>query len=494
MENANNAIRMLMTSGFTKEAAAGICGNIYVESNHWNLYAIGDNGKAFGLCQWRGTRRKLLEKRSNSTRPSFEQQIDFIRFEWFTKPSEGGDSAYNYRKELLAAKTPDGAAEIVCNRYERPSVPHMSERKERAKKYYNSYKEGGILTRVKDAIKPNNKNIYDGFLNAVQKSLDSVNAKIKIGYSNDTKNNNAVKSIVRTDGGTEKMDLVFDIILNGYYDYVQRVDWIMPDSDNDAPLSNPKEITVKISEKVEPQSRKVYVKRKKGSTDNTYGPDDSTVNKSLLKSLYKRYKGDATYKNELKQFNFDIFKNIASEIKDCDTLMTEQYNIGKGVTINEGGMIANWNAKKAAKWLICSTDDKITQHICAFAVQQAIIAGGISCPSGDGYRKALNLQKSGYWEFIKTGTTSTSQISGLNPQVGDVIGMTHGKNESAYGHVCMYCGSQYGWVSDYQQKNEPYPYTGQLGKYWVVRYKGGDKTITQKPQSCYNGKCLNKCT
>ena len=487
MENANNAMRMLMTSGFTKEAAAGICGNIYVESNHWNLYAIGDNGKAFGLCQWRGTRRKLLEKRSNSTRPSFEQQIDFIRFEWFTKPSEGGDSAYNYRKELLAAKTPDGAAEIVCNRYERPSVPHMSERKERAKKYYNLYKEGGILTRVKDAIKPNNKNIYDGFLNAVQKSLDSVNAKIKIDYSNDTKNNNAVKSIVRTDGGTEKMDLVFDIILNGYYDYVQRVDWIMPDSDNDAPLSNPKEITVKISEKVEPQSRKVYVKRKKGSTDNTYGPDDSTVNKSLLKSLYKRYKGDASEgnKKELQQFNFDIFKNIASEIKDCDTLMgngNSNLQSPSGViSANPKIKIDGWDVGKSIAWIETHASTCNSEYCgkgaCASYVEDAIgckDSGLRRMDTSEVYHKspgskfATNLWYDGIlanadgngngFKMIHIGKcTPNDRETNIKLQAGDVaiIGRDAKYDGGKY-HACIWSGNQ--WISDYKQGKKMSPY------------------------------------
>ena len=74
--------------------------------------------------------------------------------------------------------------------------------------------------------------------------------------------------------------------------------------------------------------------------------------------------------------------------------------------------------------------------------------------------------------------------------------MTHGKKENAAGHVCMYCGSEYGWISDYVQHNRPYPigYYKDPGKYWVVRYKGGGQTASN-PQHCMKTskgtKCLN---
>ena len=59
----------------------------------------------------------------------------------------------------------------------------------------------------------------------------------------------------------------------------------------------------------------------------------------------------------------------------------------------------------------------------------------------------------------------------------------------------MYCGKQYGWISDFKQYNRPYPYSKKgKGKYWIIQYKGGGKATTAKPQRCFGKKCLNQCS
>jgi hypothetical protein len=250
--------------------------------------------------------------------------------------------------------------------------------------------------------------------------------------------------------------------------------------------------------------------------DNTYTIKNSTnkvpaktsdgkiqVNDKLLNALSKQYGVINNENNGFKKDNpqFSEALNVFEEINitNCGSIMGGNVNPNGGGKITEGGMIDNWNANKAANWLACASKDS-SLHICAFAVQQAVVAGGIEfertpkySSSCNGYRVALNLQETGKWELVGNGRTDKKTQINFKPQVGDIIGMTKGSNTEAPGHVCMYCGQQYGWISDFKQGQRPYPYS-QVGEYWIVRYKGGAKTTTANPGRCFGGKCLNNCS
>ena len=110
------------------------------------------------------------------------------------------------------------------------------------------------------------------------------------------------------------------------------------------------------------------------------------------------------------------------------------------------------------------------------------------------------MLNSKHWECVASGKTATREIKNLNPQIGDIIGMTRGEDFGYCGHICMYCGSKYGWISDFKQYDKPYVYTKYgAGTYWMIRYKGGAKKTSQtQPIRCLpvDGKirCLNKCS
>ena len=531
--------KLIDTYDYNDYAAAGIVGNMYVESYDYSNtkkrfkydLVIKDSGTSGGLCMWHNgnlidcvemketnlghntTKIEYSEEVKNKyssllRRNGLEAQLKFLKNTMTNDGSNYVPLEFNkYNSIALQAKSASVAAQKFRELYERSQDKTEAQKKtnqeryDAATKFYNLKKKPNSAKK----ITPNNQDIYNAFLIAVQKSLESTNTNISIERVDNSSNSSSnYMKIAQKDKGSEKMDLVFDIILNGYYEYVQSLYWVMNESSKDF-LQKPSYIEVSVLEKDKVQTNNRIVgiirdKKKNEDMKKRFDTNANEVNSSLMKSLYKKYKGDNSHEKEIPQFNnFDIFKDI--QVENCDTLMEEYYNTEKGITINEGGMIDNWNAKKAAQWLVCATNGKTSQHICAFAVQQAIIAGGISFDrvskyknSCNGYRVALNLEETKNWVFVKTGTTETRQISGLNPQIGDIIGMTNGQNESEAGHVCMYCGSRYGWVSDYQQKNEPYPYSGKKGKYWVVRYKGGAKNINPKPLTCFGKKCLNNCS
>lgn len=532
-------MQKLENLGYNKYAAAGIVGNMYVESydyfkggtgKHFRYdLVVKDSGTSGGLCMWHnGNLIDLVEGKtkglghnpthitySESVREEYSKklrklgldaQLTYLKNTMDADKSKGNyvPLEFNkYNKMAEDAKSASVAAQKFRALYERSADKTAKQREVNQKRYDAAddfYKLATGQSSQKKTSEPDKsveKDIFKGLFNAVQKSINSTNKACELSmrmYIKKSEFSDGIMEITQADGNNDKLPLVFDILLNGYYDYLQKLWWVSPSEDFKV---NPSKIyvTAMQSPRIEQKYVLVSVRDKLYESVNIkFGADSTSVNPSLLKSVYKKYRG---VNKEIPQFdNAEIFKNIT--IQGCNTVSkSPNYKISEATTITEGGMIDNWDANKAANWLICASTSK-SQHICAFAVQQAIIAGGINCPSGDGYRKPLNLEKTGKWKFIATGTTTSAEIKGFTPQVGDVIGMTKGTKYNEYGHVCMYCGSKYGWISDYKQYNAPYPYSDKHGvaKYWVVRYAGGDKKISQKPQYCLqtrNGlKCLNK--
>ncbi|MEU7634437.1 phage tail tip lysozyme, partial [Nocardia sp. NPDC049220] len=110
-----NIYRYLITKyGFTPAQAAGILGNMQVESG-FNTAAYNSGEGAIGLCQWEGGRRRQLEQFAAARgKPvtDWQVQVDFMAHE--LAGSESG--AYRYIK---AAQTPAAAAAAFDQYYER---------------------------------------------------------------------------------------------------------------------------------------------------------------------------------------------------------------------------------------------------------------------------------------------------------------------------------------------------------------------------------------
>lgn len=108
------AMAFYMQKGYTKEQAAGIVGNLIGESN-LNTGAVGDNGTAEGVAQWRGerlTRLKRFAASRGKDYKDFETQLDFVDLEL----QNNEKTAY---QALKAAKTVDEATAAFIG-YERP--------------------------------------------------------------------------------------------------------------------------------------------------------------------------------------------------------------------------------------------------------------------------------------------------------------------------------------------------------------------------------------
>jgi hypothetical protein len=110
-------MKFFMSAGYSKEQAAGIVGNLQVESGKdLNTTAVGDGGKAKGIAQWHPDRQATFKNvmGKDVMSATLEEQLKFVDYELKNTEKSAGD-------KLRAASTAAQAAQIVDSMYERSS-------------------------------------------------------------------------------------------------------------------------------------------------------------------------------------------------------------------------------------------------------------------------------------------------------------------------------------------------------------------------------------
>ena len=112
-----------LAQGWTHNQAAGIVGNLQVESNVDPGRGQDGGGPGYGLAQWEGPRQRAFQAWAGKDihGSSMEDQLAFIQHELET--TESGAA-----KALRATNTPEDAARVFCERYERPGISHLDRR------------------------------------------------------------------------------------------------------------------------------------------------------------------------------------------------------------------------------------------------------------------------------------------------------------------------------------------------------------------------------
>ena len=528
-EKANKLMKAFMDKGYNKVAAAGIVGNIRHEVGEGFDYTKmpGGGGKdsdgyyAAGFCQWNdhyGNLTKLLTKTTSNygqkekdgtikrvaanwgiakikktlSEYGAEYQVNFIDAT-ISQVTVNSKTTTKYSKEKLNACTsPEDAAESFRAAYERGDNP--SARKKYARTFYDNYSSSGTPPKKEESHDA--KNFPQLFFNAVQKSAwssPSTSVNLKSTYKD-----GGLIMFQQEDGKKNKLAGVFDIILNGYYEYVQNLNWMYVNSYSNT--EDPCAITVAVSEKINVANRHITVvkdrdpssaTRKFGTTDKEKGQ----INEKLLRSMAKRYPDPVNSKilpKEAPQFSDiqDVFKDY--EPANCNDLY------GGGNTDSSGGgntnppsevasgdkiKIDGWDVGKACTNIItkqvgCKTVNgkkKCGHGKCASHVEDAIAAGGgplakriYTSENKADTIHATNLRYYGILEshgfvMIDSGTVGPSGNPTIKLQAGDIAII--GKNAKLEGgkyHACMYTTSK-GWVSDFIQNNmnvygTAYPY------------------------------------
>lgn len=126
--------RLQKDLGLTKNQAAGVAGNIEVESG-FKEHIRGDKGAAYGIAQWHPNRRKGADL------STYEKQVDHLIKEIKTEHTWLARGGLN---KLKTAKTASEAAAIFDRDFERSSGKHLKRRQSWAERY-SKYKNGGKL-------------------------------------------------------------------------------------------------------------------------------------------------------------------------------------------------------------------------------------------------------------------------------------------------------------------------------------------------------------
>ncbi len=128
----NEAMGYFQSQGWTRAQAAGIVGNLQAESGVDSNRGQDGGGPGYGLAQWEGPRQAAFKAWSGHDihGSTFQEQLQFVQHELTTTEAGAG-------RALKGATNAADAATIVCNKYERPGVPHLANRIADAQAIFN---------------------------------------------------------------------------------------------------------------------------------------------------------------------------------------------------------------------------------------------------------------------------------------------------------------------------------------------------------------------
>lgn len=320
------------------------------------------------------------------------------------------------------------------------------------------------------------KGIWNDFVASVrQTAMNTPSCGLNIGNEKNQPNSGWITTGHNGTGGADKLGIVFDIILSTYSEYVQELWWV---ARNNHDNQGPDHLEVVVSEK--PKYEKIQVGMKIMGSNTPFTGVNINSNKTYRRAIVKFYSKNGRYKNSDKVGVYGKVVKSKIPVSDWKNLQPTSCTelISGGEDFISGMSYGKWRVSDSVNHAIRNAKAGSTSN-CAHYVSNAIDAGGLKSPRGDGYQAALNLQKIGF-KIIKQGKTSDSDFASIPFKVGDIMGMTEANYKPStkngrkvhVGHICIYCGSQNGWISDFKQKS-PYVYSSKgPGTYWLLRYAG----------------------
>ncbi len=180
MDNRKNIYNYMIQKGFTPNAASGIMGNIGVETRYTYDYTKKqDGGPGYGLFQFDpsagpGNHMENYQKflKENEVQDSMESQIDYmydtIYGEGKNRDDLGHGNAQKIR-EVFKSGSPEDAANIFLDRFERPKNPEAS-RKDRIR-ISNEVSEEFMSTQEPMSMEQQPVNMLDGARKFLQDEL-----------------------------------------------------------------------------------------------------------------------------------------------------------------------------------------------------------------------------------------------------------------------------------------------------------------------------------
>lgn len=292
--------------------------------------------------------------------------------------------------------------------------------------------------------------------------------------------NNPNKMVLSSRNGTA-LSYCFDVLLNGYEKYVNKLYWIFGATDY------PSSVIVYV-EKTN-TGRKIFYVEDENNTNVSVGIE--TVKPLFISSLKRHYGTNYALvkKDVVSLANCSLrdienaFENLAGE--ECSTNIINQTASNDYGNNNGGQMfIGNWNVADSMKYIIrVSKQPYYRPGQCKAYVMNALSNSNIDVISckfketdvthADWLHYTNRLKENG-WNVIGSGTTISS-VPKDGYQYGDVMVSSKYDRKSQKGedtgyHIAMYTTN--GWYSDYRQNSGPIPYGNGTKQWWLYRYSG----------------------
>lgn len=384
MDKASSAMTYIMGRGYSRIAAAGICGNIMQEST-FDEYNVNPSSFAAGLCQWNpsyhlfkdmydgnreqyghwkgGNETGLISRKDTAKyirERSFYYQLQFA----IDSIELNKNSDYNsISTKLKNAKTIEEAVSIWMLKYENPGDKEAEASRPKREKYARDIYNATTQTEVKEDISAMNEQIYDAFFSAVNSTMMNTQSTRDL-----VKGENAlVKEFYPSENGKKRADFVmmfkckdanvltkvFDCILSTqeYFKYVNALYWVA-NADGDY-QALPFHIDVNLSPKeVQPNKQTVRIVQSQNVNNSRNNAIGDSHNENLLKSLGKKRqqlddKALTTLVPQLKDLSvLDKFSP-----KDCSTVGSALSGLGGSSKWAKAVQImGKWYEKNVSKY------------------------------------------------------------------------------------------------------------------------------------------------
>ena len=509
MTKAIKARNYIMNRGYSKEAAAGICGNIMQESK-FNEFAVNKSSFAAGLCQWmpafhlfadmysnrydtygywQGGNETGLKNKSDVytliKERDFNYQINFA-IDSIEKSTIQNSKYTKLRNALKKSGITVGeAVNAWLWTYENPgtSEAHQAQREKFAMDIYN----GSISNDSDKELSKMNEDIYELFFSAINKTAqntESMKFELKNSYYPNKNDSNKVMMVSAANSqNNAKLAKLFDCILNTpeYFRYVNKLYWVY-----DNMVSNLIRVDVKLSSKDVPTNQQRVFFYATSSRDENGNASRISVNVNDLsddckKSLKKRYDLDGEKKLKCLVPELADPNNLtAITISDCASVVATLSSSLDNSIVN--GKIGNWDVIKSVNWLLGMAKEHTVdgrdsgvckqgapyyceKGRCYAYVKRALAAGGINVDGASAYEAAEKLRQLGFKNIL---TVRTDTVDYESKKLGDITVFDKCSNHQ-HGHITMWCGNQ--WVSDFKQMNNRIK-KGVVTKCTVWRYYG----------------------
>lgn len=356
----------------------------------------------------------------------------------------------------------------------------------------NSGATNSTSNKEKDEKKEGSKlkELRDNIIAAINTTSNESTVKVNVGHVD------VSDDVTRLTATTNaNLSGVFDICLNGYYQYIQNIYWVVK-STNNLKDDDPAYVEIKVAENPSSHTVQLCVRENDNSSATVPNVDGSGISDKFIKSIIKKYGSCDSAQSEVKNPNLNksslcssyhptsceslLPKNISSMGTACganmpalDQAITDAVCDKDG---HEDGRSCYTLAGASADRFASSTKNYKTSGLCArhshYLINVGLGGGPQSILSAGQYGNAdmyyEGLKNDSRFQLVTEGPVNNNgnDMPGYTPQPGDICVV----KPLSRMHICVF-GTRGRWCSDFVQRAMGVHHAKETCR--IFRYIGG---------------------